>query len=96
MCFNFGLIKTSIKKVPCFAERCEPELCSHCSRSLVEVSVLRSWTCLHAAFVGLNYFNFGLICGEFGGPLPPVEDLHQNILCLICCKVWTWTLLAMK
>jgi len=51
---------------------------------MVEVSALRSWTCLNAALVGLitwNYFNFGLIHAEFGGLLPPVEDLHQKFLC---------------
>ena len=41
--------------------------------------MLKSWTCLNAALVGLNYFNFGLICGEFGDTLLAVEDLHQRI-----------------
>jgi len=51
---------------------------------MVKVSVLQSWTCLNAALVGLNYFNFGLInynYGEFGGLLALVEDLHQKVLC---------------
>ena len=43
--------------------------------------MLQSWTYLNAASVGLNYFNFGLICGEFGDALLAVEDLHQNIFC---------------
>jgi len=42
-----------------------------------------------------KYFNFGLIHGEFGGLLPPVEDLCQNIL-YFAAKVSTWTLFAMQ
>jgi len=30
-----------------------------------------------------NYFNFGLIYGEFEGILPPVEDLHQMFSALL-------------
>ena len=32
--------------------------------------------------------------GKFGGLLPAVEDLHQNILCF-AAKVATWTLFVM-
>jgi len=28
-----------------------------------------------------SLFIFGLIYAEFGGLLPPVEDLYQNVLC---------------
>jgi len=31
---------------------------------------------LNAALIDLKYFNFGLIYGEFGGLLLPVEVLH--------------------
>jgi len=40
-----------------------------------------SWTYLNAAFECLKTFNFGLNYGELGGLLPPVEDLHQRVLC---------------
>jgi len=52
---------------------------------MVEVSTFWNWTYLNAALVGLNYFKFCLIYGEFGGPLPLVKDLHQKSS-LLCCK----------
>ena len=48
---------------------------------MVEVSVFWSWIYLNAALVYAWIINFGLKYGEFGGLLPPVEDLHQNVLC---------------
>jgi len=50
---------------------------------MVEVSVFQSWTYSNAALVGWSYFNFGLIYSEFGGPLPPVEDLYQKFSTLL-------------
>jgi len=47
------------------------------------------------SFCRLDYFNFGLIYGEFGGLLPPVEDFHQKVL-YFAAKVTTLTVFAMQ
>ena len=70
-----------------------PELCLQCSRSIVELSALWSWTYINQLWWACK-FKFGLIYGEFGGPLPVVEDLHQNFL-RFAAKVATWTVVAM-
>jgi len=45
--------KTSTNKVSALRQRWLPGDCLEPSRSVVEVSAFRSWTCLHAAFVRL-------------------------------------------
>ena len=61
---------------------------------MVEDSALRSWTYINAALVGLRTYRSvstwaaSIVStlaeynyGEFGGLLPPVEDLYQKVLC---------------
>ena len=56
------LVEDLYQEVLCSAaQKCVPELCLYCSRSMVEDSVIQSWTCLNQGLVGLKYFNLGII-----------------------------------